>query len=271
MKELKDSDRKIIDRKVVDIVLLIICWLTISPLMLLINRNEKYMKKWAMWLAIVASPFTLNVMSILLLPMVGISICVDLLRNIGYVVNLSAFPEMTQFADNNAVIFAELLAMPVYAVCVVILFGVMALTGWNYKEASVYVCEYFEPLSCTVVALAVAIIILNKFTKMDKYGKLLSLIPLITELYMAWHNVQIYLERKATYSDMNIDGIFSYVVDYLLQMAERTHTHYILANMYVYILPMMTILLTGLIARLIYRWRKIRVLTGSHESDIVCI
>ncbi|MDE5903166.1 MAG: hypothetical protein K2H21_08125 [Muribaculaceae bacterium] len=257
LKELKDSDSRIINRKVVDIVLLIICWSTISPLMLLINRDEKYMKKWVMWLAIAASPFTFNVLAVLMFPIIGISLFVDLLKDSGYVVNLSSFPELTQFSDNNMVLFAELVALPVYAVCVVILFVVMMFTGWNYREASVYVCEYFEPWACVFVALAVAIIILSKFAKMDKCGKLLSLLPLTVEVYMAWNSIQTYFERKATYSGMGIDTIFNYVVDYLMQMAESSQTNYILANMYVYILPMMTILLTGLAARFIYRRRRI--------------
>lgn len=272
MKKLKDSDRKIRinNRQVVDIILLMICWWTISPLMLAINRNKKYLNKWVIWIAIIASPFSLNVLSVLMLPLLGIGIGIDCLRNIGYVVNLNQFPELTQFSDNNMVLFVELVAVPLYAICVVILFGVMALTGWNYREVSVYVCEYFEPLSCTLVALAVSIIILNKLAKMDKYGKLLSLLPLFVEIYMAWDNVQIYLERKAAYTGMSIDSIFRYVVNYLMQMAERTHTNYVLANMYVYILPMTIILLTGLMARFIYKRRRIPSLSRSQEPEIVC-
>ncbi len=255
MKGLKDKtpEERVINRKTVDVILLIVCWLTISPLMLAINKDEKYMKKWVMWLLIVISPITLNILSLLLLPVLGIAIGIDILRDIGYVVNLVAYPELTQFSDNNLVLFLELIFLPIYVVCVVILFGVMAVIGWNYKEASVYVCEYFEPLSCAAVALAIAFIILGKLPKMNTRGRIISMIPLAAEFFMIWQNVNIYFERKATYAGMGINEIFSYVVDYLMTMAKNTHTNYVLANMYVYILPMLIILCVGFAARVVYK------------------
>lgn len=35
---------------------------------------------------------------------------------------------------------------------------------------------------------------------------------------MAWRNVQIYLERKATYADMSIDSIFQNIVIALMHL-----------------------------------------------------
>lgn len=255
MKELKDKtpEEKVLDRKVVDIILLIVCLWTISPLMLAINKDEKYLKKWVMWLLIVISPMALNILFLLLLPVMGVAIGLDILRSIGYVVNLDAYPELTQFGDNNLALFLELMCLPVYAVCVVILFGTMAVTGWNYKEASVYVCEYFEPLSCAAAALVIALIILGKMPKMNARGRLISMIPLAVEIFMIWQNVNIYFERKATYAGMSINEIFRYVVDYLMTMAKNTQTNYVLANMYVYILPMLIILGVGFAARVIYK------------------
>lgn len=268
MKELKDSDRKLIDRKVVDIILMILCWLTISPLLLVINRNERYMKNWVMWLLIIFSTFSFHVLSLVLLPLLGIPIAMDFMNNPQDFIKLNEFEArtMTQYADNDLVILAEVMTLPIYAVCVVILLIVMPFTGWNYHEASVYICEYFEPLACTFVALAIAVIILCKLAKMDKYGRILSLLPLAAELYMAWMNVQIYFERKAAYAGMSIDQIFYQVVEYLRAMAERTHTHYVLTNMYVYILPMALILLIGLAARIIYRYRRIGTTAESKEK-----
>lgn len=105
---------------------------------------------------------------------------------------------------------------------------------------------------------------------MDKYGKRLSLIPLSAEIYLTWHNVQIYPQRKATYAGMSTDSIFQTSRDSLIQMAERT-TPYILANTYVYILPLIIILLTGFIAKIIYnRRRKIPAPTLPQESQIAC-
>lgn len=248
MKESKERDNKMTGKSVVDVVLLIISWLTISPLMLVINRHEKYLKRWVMWVLIVISPLTFNIVLLcdallLMVPVYG---------GLVHGVNLSGFPELTQFSDNGIVLLIEFIALPVYAVCVMILFGVMLLTGWSYKEASVYVCEYFQPLICAFVALSIIILILCKLTRMNIYGRLLSLIPLFAEIYFIWQNVQVYFERKALYTGMSNDAIFKYVVDYLIEMAKRSHTNYILANMYVYILPMLMILAVGFAGKLIY-------------------
>lgn len=158
-------------------------------------------------------------------------------------------PVLQQFGHSKPVLFLQSMFLPVYAVCVAVLFMAMGVTGWNYKEASVYICEYFEPLSCAAVALVIALIILYKLPKMNVRGRIISMIPLAVELFMIRQNVNIYFERKATYAGMSINEIFRYVVDYLLAMA----------NMYVYILPMLIILIMGYIARVIYnRNRKVK-------------
>lgn len=81
-------------------------------------------------------------------------------------------------------------------------------------------------------------------------------LPVIAEGYMLYDCIRTYKVRKALYAGMTNDAIFKYVVDYLMKMGERSHTNYVLANMYVYILPFLEILIVGLIGLIIYRFTK---------------
>lgn len=262
MKGLNDKsseEKHDVGNSFVDVILLIVFWSTISPLMLAVNRNEKYMKKWVMWLLIVFSPTTLNILTLLILPGSVMDFFINILQKWGYAVNTEMNPVLQQFGHSKLVLFLQSMSLPVYAVCVAVLFAAMGVTGWNYKEASVYICEYFAPLSCAAVALVIALIILYKLPKMNVRGRIISMIPLAVELFMIRQNVNIYFERKATYAGMSINEIFYYVVEYLRAMGRDTHTNYVLANMYVYILPMLIILIVGYIARVIYnRNRKVK-------------
>ncbi|MDE6447832.1 MAG: hypothetical protein K2L35_05890 [Muribaculaceae bacterium] len=262
MNELKDAHRKTINKQLVtDIILLTIFWLTISPLMLTVYNNKKYLKKWAIILAIIISPLSLFVLPFLI---VGVDLGIEVIN----ILNESQTPVDNQSTDPWLVSIAQVIVILIQAACDMIVIGVAKCTGWNINETAVYICEYFAPLSCTFIALIVALIILSKFGKMDKYGKCLSLIPLSVEIYQAWHHVQIYLAHKATYAGMSIDSIFQTSKDSLIQMAVH---HYILANTYDYILPMIIILLTGFIAKIIYnRRRKIPAPCHPQESQIAC-
>ncbi|MDE6195103.1 MAG: caspase family protein [Muribaculaceae bacterium] len=74
--------------------------------------------------------------------------------------------------------------------------------------------------------------------------------------FCAYDGIHTYLVRKALYAGMTNDSIFKYVVDYLMKMGESSHTNYVLANMYVYILPFLLILIVGLIGWMIYRFTR---------------
>lgn len=163
----------------------------------------------------------------------------------------SAFPELTNFTDNRLVLFAELVCMPVYAACVLVLFLTMALTGWSYIEASVYVCEYFQPLFCSAVALSLIFVMVKKLSGISTKGKLLILAPIAAEGWFVFAGVNTFIERKTIYEGMNIREIFNYVVDYLIKLGETSGTNYVLANMYVYILPLILILAAAFAANFI--------------------
>ena len=107
-----------------DVILMILAWFTISPFIMLINKNERYFKNWVMWLIILGSPLVGNLLVALLIPMFGM-IC--LAEYVGYVfslgdinsmLNLSAYPELTQFSNNPAILFLELMCLSIYAACV---------------------------------------------------------------------------------------------------------------------------------------------------------
>ncbi|MBD5360465.1 MAG: hypothetical protein HDR87_07115, partial [Bacteroides sp.] len=243
-----------------DIVLMILAWFTISPLIMLINKNERYFKNWVMWLIILGSPLVGNLLVALLIPMFGM-IC--LAEYVGYVfslgdinstLNLSAYPELTQFSNNLAILFLELMCLPIYAACVAVLYVTMQFTGWSYRTASVYICEYAAPLFCAACAVGILIIMTSKYSRMSGTGRWLMVLPAFAEAYMAYDGIQTYLVRKALYAGMTNDAIFKYVVDYLMKMGESSHTNYVLANMYVYILPFLLILIVGLIGWMIYRF-----------------
>ena len=245
-----------------DILLMILAWFTISPLIMLINKNERYFKNWVMWLIILGSPLVGNLLVALLIPMFGI-IC--LAEYVGYVfslgdinsmLNLSAYPELTQFSNNPAILFLELICLPIYAACVAVLYVTMQFTGWSYRTASVYICEYAAPLFCAACAVGILIIMVSKYSRMSGTGRWLMVLPAFAEAYMAYDGIHTYLVRKALYAGMTDDAIFKYVVDYLMKMGESSHTNYVLANMYVYILPFLLILSVGLIGWMIYRFTR---------------
>ncbi len=245
-----------------DIILMILAWSTISPLIMLINRNERYFKKWVMWLIILVSPFASYLLILLLISIVGMAWIVECigyaatLGDLNSVLNTSAYPELTQFSNNPAVLFLELLCLPIYAICVGILYVTMQFTGWSYRTASVYICEYATPLFCAACALGILILIVSKLSKMRNTGRCLIALPMLAEAYMLYDCIHTYIVRKALYAGMSNDAIFKYVVDYLIKMGERSHTNYVLANMYVYILPFLLILIIGLIGLIIYRFTK---------------
>ena len=54
-----------------DVILMILAWFTISPLIMLINKNERYFKNWVMWLIILGSPLVGNLLLILIVGLIG--------------------------------------------------------------------------------------------------------------------------------------------------------------------------------------------------------
>lgn len=243
-------------RKVVDMTLIILCWLTISPLMSVVNKYETYFKrKMMIWLTIF-SPFTWTICSCIFL-LIGIPIICTFFPSAESM--MRSFPELN-FTLNHTNVWGPLLLvsyfLPLYAFCVGVLFVSMAFTGWSYREASVYICEYFEPWFCVAAAIFIMICIIVNMKKMNVKGRLWSVIPMIFEVCLAWHNAAIYFQRVETYKGMSINEIFSYVVDTLIELGKATGTDYVTANMIVYIFPLIAILLVGYLAWIIYTLNK---------------
>lgn len=240
-------------RQVVDMTLIMILWFTISPLMSVPNRYGTYFKrKTLIWMTIF-SPFTWCIVSSLFLA-------------IGYPLLTACFPGvenfMKPFPELNAVlnysgwhksIVLIIYFLPLYAFCVAVLFISMAFTSWTYREASVYICEYFEPWFCVAVAGGIIIWIIVSMRRMNILGKWLSIIPIGLECWLAARNINIYFERIATYEGMGINEIFNYVVAYLINLGHATGTDYVTANIMVYIFPLVSILLVGYLAWMNYK------------------
>lgn len=241
-------------RQVLDVTLIILCWFTISPLMSVPNRYETYLKKKTLiWLTIF-SPFTWWIIMIIF----GILILPALLSHFpDFAAKLSSFPEFSgafKYSESGGfwLFLFTTYFLPVYALCVVVLFTAMAFTGWTYREASVYICEYFEPWFCVAVAIVIVVIMIKNMRRTTLTGKLIMLIPILMEINMARGNASIFFDRIATYKGMTINGIFDYVVQQLLNLGNATGTNYIVANILVYIWPLAAILIFGYIGWIIF-------------------
>ena len=91
---------------------------------------------------------------------------------------------------------------------------------------------------------------------MNTLGKCLSVVPVLLELAMIYFNFSMFMFRVISYGDMNNRQIFDVVVKMLIALGEETHTNYITANIIVYILPLVAILLIGYIGWIIYTVNK---------------
>ena len=250
-------------RKVRDVSIIALCWLTISPLMWIIRSKSDCIKKRSLvWLTVI-SPFTWGVLTFLFL-VFGVPVLTA--HSPVFASMIRSFPEFTG-ALTSAGNWSQLLLisylLPVYSFCVVFLFATMAFTGWSYREASVQVCEYFEPWFCIIVALSIVILIFARWRKTDFAGKTISLVPVILECLMALFNFDLYRMRVENYEGMTTNQIFDYAVRMLIDLGTITGTNYITANVIVYILPLVAILLIGYLAWVI--------LTVNRRPDIAIL
>lgn len=227
-----------------------LCYLTLSPLIALVNRRQgrPLSPRAVKWL-IICSPMVWSLVCFALfavaLPLISASM--PSVAN-----SLRAWPEFTNVTSGDfRQIFLVVYFLPLYAFCVLVLFVAMALTGWSYREASVYVCEYFAPWFCVAVAAIIVLWILTRMRRLTLTGRLWSLVPMAMELALISYNVNVYQQRAALYAGWSIDRIFNHVVNMLITLGQRTSTNYITANMIIYLLPLAAILLTALLAHLI--------------------
>lgn len=245
-------------RKIFDVTLIILCWMTISPLMYLPNRHYSYLKKGTLiWLMIV-SPFTWTVLTFLFL-IRGVPVLTAVSPSFASMI--SSFPEFTgalSASGNGIQLLLLCYLLPIYSFCVVFLFVSMALTGWTYMEASVQICEYLAPWVCVFMSFTVIIMILARWNRMTGVGKAFCLIPIGMEGLMAMFNYDTYRMRVELYQGMSTDQIFDYAVKMLVSLGEKTHTDYITANIIVYILPPLSILFIAYLGWIIYTLHRKR-------------
>lgn len=239
-------------RRVANVTLLILAWLTVSPLMIPVNRKGSYLSKKALVWLILLSPFVWCVLSVLFL-VVGVPVISSISPSFGQ--TLTSFPEFTGALDGSGDFWQLALIiyfLPLYSFCVLVLFIAMAFTGWSYITASVYICEYFQPWFCIGVACLIIWRIARSWRGMTAQGRWLTVLPIFGEMALAVFSFLVFRNRIVTYENMSHSQIFSTAVDMLLTLGETTHTNYITANIIVYILPLVLILLTGYLGWLIY-------------------
>lgn len=160
--------------------------------------------------------------------------------------------------------------MPIYALCVAFLFLLKPLLGWSYVDASVYVCEYFQPVFTAVVALLFLILCIRKvisaFQSQNNMRGLSLLAICLSYLAIGVECIRELLSRLSEYAGMSNHQVFDYVVHKLSVMGsgypegrfnilnfETVSYGYIMANMEVYILPISIVILLYIIQRTVSR------------------
>lgn len=163
--------------------------------------------------------------------------------------------------------FISIIGMPIYALCVAFLLLLQPLLGWSYVDASVYVCEYFQPIFTAVIALIFFIFATKKvFTALRirrKIGGVALLTICVSYIAVITYCVNELMSRLSEYAGMTNRQIFDYVVNKLSVMGqnypsgrfqildfETVSYGYIMANVEVYIVPISLVLLLGII-----QWR----------------
>lgn len=172
--------------------------------------------------------------------------------------------------------FIAVVGLPIYALCVAFLLLLKPLFGWSYVDASVYVCEYFQPVFTAAVALLLLLAsckVIVRSYRGKRHGKLTAIL-LFDAVYIftgTYCITQQLMTRIATYSGMSNRQIFDYAVDFLSNMAreypdgstmvrildfDTVSYGYIMANIEVYIAPIAVILILGIIQCIISKKLK---------------
>ncbi len=162
------------------------------------------------------------------------------------------------------------ICIPVYVVCVAILMLLIPIFG-SYVDASVYVCEYGEPIVTGLLTLCFAIFNIKyalRAIKHKMFGRFTALIMiLIIYISVLFRSVYTLIERLETYNGMTNRQIFDYVVEKLREMGScfdgtvaiaghEVGLRYIVFNITTYILPITIVLLCGVIQRIITKELK---------------
>lgn len=162
-----------------------------------------------------------------------------------------------------------IIGIPVYTLCVLLLWIIGVVFRIGYIDASVYVCEYGQPVVTAVTAVLLTIVGVKWqiITIRKKKMKLLISICAILICYV-WIVIDCITElisRIDLYSGLTNRQIFNYVVHKLkvmgahypdgsIHILNETITYgYIMANIEVYIVPISVVLLLGLYQRYLIR------------------
>lgn len=234
------------------IILMVLSWLTVSPMMFRLNKKYDCIKSRAAIIMLFAiSPLVVYIMSGLTLLLFDVELFNGIVKAL--LPKYSYALEMTQFSDNPLLRIFEFSFLPVYALCVLLIFAVMAVTGWSYTVASVNICEYFIPAFFTVAANLMIVYMIICMGRMKKKGCLLMVLPLLGEIFMLLLSANTYAAHIIRYNEMTDSQIFRHAVNYLLELGNAFNTTYVIANMIVYVLPLVIILALGFSGWIIYR------------------
>ena len=170
-----------------------------------------------------------------------------------------------------------IICIPIYVLCVAILIAIAPIFG-SYIDASVYVCEYGEPIITGLLTLWVLIcccIYIIKAVKHKMWGHTMILIMIsLIYLLVIYMSVCTLTYRIEAYEGMTNKQIFDLVVVKLRQMGScfdgtvgimghEIGFGYIVANFMTYILPISLALWSGLFQRIVSK--KLKKITHARE------
>lgn len=157
-----------------------------------------------------------------------------------------------------------IICIPIYVLCVAILLVVTPVFG-SYVDASVYVCEYGEPVFTAVLTLCFLVfsaLYAAKAIRLRMYGRAAVLIAIsLVYISVIYLSVSSLIDRIETYEGMTNKQIFDFVVAKLRRMGScfdgtveimgnKIGFGYIVANFVTYILPISATLISGIIQRI---------------------
>ncbi|MDE5774296.1 MAG: hypothetical protein K2H86_07550 [Muribaculaceae bacterium] len=157
------------------------------------------------------------------------------------------------------------ISIPIYVLCVLLLLAIAPIVG-GYVNASVYVCEYCEPVVTGAITLLFLIFCgkyIYKAIKKEMYVRAIILIIIcVVYISVLYNSIGTLMLRVETYRGMTNKEIFDYVVIKLREMGSsmdgtvdiighKIGVGYIVANFMTYVLPISVTLWCGLIQRII--------------------
>ena len=154
------------------------------------------------------------------------------------------------------------IGLPIYGICVLLLLTIGKIFDISYIDASVYVCEYGQPIVTAVAAIVVAVYCIKYSRGLNNTRLFLIWSIILSNLAITGYSLSSLLMRINQYKGLTNRQIFNTVVDKLNKIGEgfipgnfdcfgyeKISYGYVMANIEAYILPISLVILLFIIAR----------------------